>query len=185
MNPEIENEIRKELVKQIEEEVTLDKNPVWGHGTTSAETAEKILEEGIVVSKNFGIQEMAYPITDNSKSPEENANNIVERSLTWQHKDSKFLVLISIPETINRKEELTEDIALDTGQEKRRLPARFIKGYIDALNLKFVSNPKYEANGEPTKQELISTELPKPKQGAKIEIPQAAESESGNTGDVW
>ncbi len=148
MHTETNPELKNNLIKEIEAELQ-DKTAVWGHGTTTKEQADSILEEGVLASPLHGLSEIASPLTDSEKSISENANYIVDEALHWPHKNAPFVILVNFPQGITSMLKLKEIIKIKD-QERTRIPSRFLRGYIDSLNLTFVRNPKFEKDAHPT-----------------------------------
>lgn len=178
-----ESEIINNLIGTLAERIDLKDKSIWGHGTSVKEIARDILNQGIIVSRNYGLQEIAIPLTDHEKSDEENIENIINQSLNWKHRNSKFIVLISLPHGF-KKENIIEEIIKD-GQEKAHLPSRYILGYLDAVNMGYVKNGKFEKNPEKIIHEVEKKVPIRPTKGSVTEIPTAREYNNKNTPDVW
>ncbi len=175
-----EAEMKNGLLQDIEKRLLIEGHSVWGHGTPVKELADDILKNGIIVNPAYSLTEMAIPLTDSTKGKNENAQEIFNKSMSWPHKEHKFVVVIEIPNGL-RKQQLTETINVN-GKNRTRLPSRFIKGYIDALNLSVVENPGFKPNAEATINETPVVMPPSGEGGPPPPVPSA----SGNKiEDIW
>ncbi len=181
MNKETESELIRNLTGQIESELQ-DGTAIWGHGTLSREQADNILAEGILANPAYGLSEIAFPITDSTITKGENANHIVEQALNWPHKDAKFLVLVNFPPGITSMMKLKEFVNIN-GHERTHIPTRFLRGYIDAMNLSFVKNPNFQKDAPPTDLSIPAASPAGRKTFTKVTIPKP--SETGSADDVW
>lgn len=171
-----------QLTKELAEQLPWGDHAIWGHGTASAEVAEKILQEGIRASRNFTLLEIATPVGSGSEDPaDKNAEALVDQSLHWPHKSAKQIVLLGIPNGY-RETQVREDIQDESG-EHVVIPPRFIAGYIDALNLKFVSNPEFEVNAAPTTEQTQQTERIRQRTGPVV-IPTPLETDVPDS-EIW
>ena len=147
-----ETELQKQLLENIELKFLIEGHSVWGHGTPTKELADDILTKGIVVNPAYSLTEIGIPLTDSIKSNGENAQAVFNSAMSWPHKGHKFIVIIEIPDGL-RKSQLTEIVTIN-GRDRTRLPSRFIKGYIDALNLSIVENPQFQQKAPATVNEI-------------------------------
>jgi hypothetical protein len=175
-----ENELKNKLLQNIEQELIIEGHSAWGHGTPTKELADKILKNGIVVNPAYSLTEIGVPLTDSTKSNNENAQGVLNSALSWPHKGHKFIVIIEIPHGL-RKQQLTETVTVD-GRERTRLPNRFIKGYIDVLDLLVVENPQFQLNAHATENEVPIAMPPSRENGAPPPLPSVSEN-SGE--DIW
>lgn len=169
---DVEDPRVKGLVRDIEMRLADSGDvTIWGHGT-SREIAERILEEGIEASPSYSLTEIALPITRADTPLQQQGESLVTSCLQWPHRDSKAVVLLSVPHAL-RRHQIVESIERG-GQERHHIPPRFIVGYIDAVDCIFVPNPLHERNPAPTT--LMATELPQkgPWGGSRL----------GNSGDI-
>ena len=137
------------LAVQLEKELTFDEHVIWGHGTITEERAGKINKEGIVVSSNYGLLEIAVPLSLLDLDSKANARVVAKETLTWFHRQAKYVALLGLPFGF-KQDQVMENIFVN-GQEKSSVPNRFIEGYVDAQLLRFIDNPDFMANPEPTK----------------------------------
>lgn len=150
-----EDLIKKEALKgELKNKLPLKDHVICGHGTLDKATAEKILREGIVVHGGYDFFNIAIPLTDQEDSDTGNVNKIVNEAFNWRHKNAKYVVLIAIPFGF-RRDEVTELITIDE-KDRTRIPQRFIVGFIDANEGKFIVNEKFIPNPQATeKREII------------------------------
>jgi len=166
------------------EKVLIDGHTVWGHGTTDKQIADAILDSGIVVNPGYGLLEIATPLSSSDRSKNDNAQTILNSVNNWGHKNSKFVVMVEMPNGY-RKEQLTESSVDErSGRERTRLPSRFIKGYVDVLNFSFIENPKFEVKAAPT-----AVPAPAGIRAGKLEqivpLPTTAHDSADAAEDVW
>ena len=165
--------------KEIEEKILIDGHVVWGHGTSSKELADRILENGITGNEAYGLMEMAIPLSDPDKTKSDNSQLIVNSLNNWPHKNCKYVIIVEIPQG-HRAAQVTEtffDEKLE--RERSRLPSRFVKGYVNVSNYKLVENSLFQENaaptitqtekGLPTQQTKVGTHPPIPSVGENIE----------------
>jgi hypothetical protein len=115
---------------------------VGGHGTPDRVTAEKILAEGIQVNPNYMLGNIAAALPLDST---EAAKEICH----WQHKSSKFIVILSIPDTLRERQLIERIWDEQKNNHRAKIAPRFIKGYFDVEQQTFVQNPLYESAPAP------------------------------------
>lgn len=147
-SPEASDATYESLVTEIEREVISLGCSIWGHGTSSREIAEKILKEGILASPNYSLTEIASPVNTVSKPPHEQAQELVDFTSAWPHRDATAVVLIALPDGF-RPHQIVEEIDSE-GRIQHRVPERFLVGLLDASTLEFIKNPRFEQFPQPT-----------------------------------
>ncbi len=133
---------------------------VLGHGTYGVEQAENILRIGLNTSYGRNLGASAVEL--------ERGKDGIAQILNWGHRNSKYIVIISIPKTYQKSPgeldwgtRLFEDIAekndIDADAEFRelkslytsqnaKLPSKYIAGYVDSEKFEFIPNPSFEEN---------------------------------------
>lgn len=192
----------KKLADQLQF-LDLNQYSVLGHGTTSEDIAKKIAKEGLKYSDpNLDRQAIAvFNMTEPIDQQPENLN----RLLNWMHKNSRFVVLLGIPnkpENIQRGGEhyfnsAWEEIPPEERQElstvKWKIPPHYIIGWINANDATFHPNnqfdPSIPVKVKPTTSLLgPRSRIPKtpnrqiPMPHRQIPIPQAQQS---NDLEIW
>ena len=175
----------QKFLEEIEQKILVEGHSVWGHGTSTPELAESILKEGITGNPAYGLLEMAIPLTEGDNSAAKNSHSILNSITNWPHKNCKYVVMVEVPDTY-RKDQLVEEYFDEEKKSYRsRLPSRFIKGYVDSLNLKFIENPLFKENAEPTldqTQKVLPLRKQKDIESVSIPIPTSSKN---NVDDVW
>lgn len=159
-----ENNIEKiKILKEnLREIFDPSKYTTFGHGTTHKEKAESILINGIESSTD-ALDETALILEDTNES--------YNKILNWEHKNSKYIIVIMIPTlnssnylesrmyTDNIFDELPEDRKSNTSYYGRGfgreyyIKPQFIKGYINVNSLNFVKNKLYNPEEKVTIKE--------------------------------
>lgn len=179
----LQDEKKSELVKILLNEVDFTGCAIWGHGTTDRAIAEKILEEGILVNPGYSLTEIASPMTS-AETSEMKAEEVIDQAYAWKHKRAKYVVLISIPDGA-RMNNVVESATKD-GKNRTHLPPRFIRGYVNALDGVFISNPSFEKNSEPTRGLFPNTvRLPIPKRDRADTNVQVVASDDSDIPEIW
>ncbi|HEY4487685.1 MAG TPA: hypothetical protein VI483_02885 [Candidatus Paceibacterota bacterium] len=150
---------------------------VLGHGTNISK-AQAILTEGL---------KARTPLLQTTAVPLENTPRGMREILHWPHHDHKAIIVIAIPLTTPSNAEFFDDIQTTYGEELPHiLPPRFIRGYIDVENRKFIPNAGFEKNPtfrlkEPPKDPLRNFSA---EPLDKVEIPRPA-SNGESSADIF
>jgi len=190
-----QNDISEQvIIKKFQQELVpifLETHSTWGHGTIRKEDAENILAKGLYANNAPEISTTAAGI--------ENSAEGMKKIMNWPHRNLKYIVAIMIPKSAKMSggtglgffyEHLWKAVS-DKDERKLgkwKLPAKYIRGYIDVKNIKLVPNQLFEEKPEmpePIKHEMgdprnnigSSQEVPK-------DIPQVAKKKE-DTPDVW
>ena len=129
-----------------------ENNMYYGHGTGgngSTEIVNSIMENGLRCSRGS----LYYTSNVLCKGNKVNSD-IIETLKNWKHMESKLIIIVSLPIKYNICFQEIENSAFyyipsSKQQEKYKLTnseyvmPEFIRGYYDAINDTFVSNPKY------------------------------------------
>lgn len=160
INQENNIEKIKTLKENLREIFDSPKYSTFGHGTTR-EKAENILINGIE-SSTSALDETAIRLEDNDES--------YNKILNWKHRNSKFIIIIMIPNPTDNLGYTYFDNVFDELPENRKsntsyygrgfgreyyIKPQFIKGYVDVNSLSFVKNELYDPE-----KKLIVKETP-------------------------
>jgi hypothetical protein len=186
MNPHEQPEQISELdaFKKELEPIFDERFYTLGHGA-SIQVAESILEKGLL-AKTPAVDTTAYPL--------ENAEKGIDLILNWPHHAAQAIIVLMFPKDvetsrggISRDEHLWEEHTADA-LNPYKLPPKYIKGYIDVHNKKFVANPAFEENPtmpEPTMRSHRGPESRIESNQGPIEIPRPSETDSPEATDIW
>lgn len=135
--------------------------------------------------KVANLETTTIPLVDSDES--------LQELLHWGHLDSRAVVIAMIPKSVRHVGEILDNFPV-TNEDRGYangfvLPPRFIKGYFDVKQKKFIDNPLFEEN--PTIKEWKPPTRSKPKYSDEpvnddpfpSSIPQS--SDSAHSSDVW
>lgn len=144
------------IAEYYSSDIVENEHSVWGHGTLSEQIADEILQDGIIVDKHYGLHEIAVQLPEDAQKA---AKNICD----WKHRNTKFIIILSIPHSFSTgldltKQQMIEEVRIEHRNNSfTRIPPRFIKGYFDVQKGQFIRNPAYRSDALPTvtDEELI------------------------------
>lgn len=123
---------------------------VFGHGTTP-DIAEKIMRDGLE-ARTDRIDETVLPLFDRSRGYDGQAAAARNQVLNWEHHGARAVVIVVVPKMpepasnirryVNSAFERIEESA--DGERPYRIPARYIRGYVDADKKVFIENPAFD-----------------------------------------
>ncbi len=162
---EQENKIKK-LGDQLKN-LDLQKYSVLGHGTPNVNTAKNIMKTGLRYS-DPDLDRQAVPLFD-SKVPIQDQPENLNLILNWTHRNSRAVVIIAIPNPVERKgspshyfqavwDQIPDDELTDfygrpspLNTFKYIIKPEYIAGYVDADTATFHPNPKFKPSQPQTK----------------------------------
>ncbi|HWP61470.1 MAG TPA: hypothetical protein VN495_02620 [Candidatus Paceibacterota bacterium] len=107
----------------------------FGHGTI-IDKAPSILAEGLRAETPL-LQSTVIPLEDTPRG--------MKTILHWPHNDHKAVIVVSIPNDAPTNAEFFDPRPTESHYDQPYvLPPRFIRGYIDVAERKFVPNPAFE-----------------------------------------
>lgn len=133
--------------------VAFDKNfTALGHGTR-VEKIDDILNDGLK-TRFPELESTTIPIFDNSKTYDEQSQQVVDKITHWPHLDSKAIVIVMIPNApadakVGGKRyfnSVMQEIPKDQQNEYAQyvVPPRYVKGIFNVDTNQFIENPNFD-----------------------------------------
>ena len=163
---------------------------ILGHGTSNKTIAEKISQEGIKYHSP-DLNRQALSLFDQNK-PIQNQYDNLNTILNWPHKNSKFIVLIGIPNAPQHMRggdayfnsvwnQIPDDQLPTLSTDKYTIPPEYIIGYINANNANLHLNPTFNPKPISEIKDWFPTHIHKQRSIQHIPTPNT----SNQNADVW